>query len=286
LTLEFPAWLSQPLPNAEQLCHMERVLGNLKLHTICESGGCPNWRQCFPDGVAFLILGNICTRNCSFCAVAKGSPYPPDPEEPAHIVDAARQLKLDYIFITSVTRDDLPDGGAAHYADTIRLIHTELPEVRVEVLIPDFKGDEAALKKVVQSGPTVICHNIETVPRLYAGVRPLADYRRSLNIFKMARRMAPSLATKSGLMLGLGETRDEVISVMRDLREYGCDILTLGQYLAPSRNHHPVVRFVTPQEFTDYEQIGVEEGFRGVASAPIVRSSFKAAELYGKAFNV
>lgn len=255
------------------------------MHTICESGLCPNWRQCFPDGVAFLIQGDICTRNCSFCAVTKGIPHSPAPEEPAHIVDAARQLNLDYIFITSVTRDDLPDGGADHYADTIRLIHAELPEARIEVLIPDFKGDESALKTIVETNPAIIGHNMETVPRLYANVRPMADYQRSLDVLKTAKRFAPGIFTKSGLMLGLGETQEEIISVMDDLRQINCDLLTLGQYLSPSTGHYPVIRFVTPDEFAAYERIGLDMGFKAIFSAPLVRSSFKASELYDRAMN-
>jgi lipoyl synthase len=284
LTPEFPLWLRQQLPNAEELSYIEKTLGKLKLHTICQSGRCPNLRQCFPHGVAFLILGNVCTRNCYFCAVDKGLTLPPDPYEPAHIVEAAIQLNLNYIFITSVTRDDLPDGGASHYAYTIRLIHKELPSARIEVLIPDFKGDAAALNTIIEAGPTVIGHNLETVPRLYPVARPMADYQRSIGILKTAKELDADVITKSGLMLGLGETRDEVIAVMQNLRDIACDLLTLGQYLQPAPGNYPVARFVTPEEFAEYETIGYAMGFKGISSSPLVRSSFRADELFAKAF--
>jgi len=278
-----PEWFRQRVPRAGEDKGADALIKGLKLHTICESGHCPNVSQCFPGGAAFLILGNTCTRNCSFCAVDTGLPLPPDPDEPTNIVEAARSLKIDYVFITSVTRDDLTDGGAGHFAHTIELIHKELPGAGVEVLTPDFEGNPSAIKTVVQAGPEVMGHNMETVPRLYPQVRPMADYQRSLDVLNQSKIFNPSIVTKSGIMLGLGETRDEVISVMHDLRQVECDLLTLGQYLAPSLHNYPVKSFPTPQEFADYIPIGTQMGFKGVASAPLMRSSFKADELYRKA---
>jgi lipoyl synthase len=262
---------------------MERILGGFNLHTICESGHCPNLARCFPQGAAFLIMGNNCTRNCTFCAVDRKPPLPVDPAEPAHIVAAARELGLAYVFVTSVTRDDLPDGGAGHFVRTIELLRRDLPGVRVEVLIPDFDGNMAALQAVIAARPTVLGHNLETVPLLYHEVRPLAGYERSLAVLKNAKELDNRQITKSGLMLGLGETREEVLAVMEDLRRVGCDLLTLGQYLAPSARNHPVVRYVTPAEFDEYRRLGQAMGFRGIASAPLWRSSFKAEELFAEA---
>ncbi|MFH1663196.1 MAG: lipoyl synthase [Chloroflexota bacterium] len=278
-----PEWFKQRVPRTGEDRGADALIKGLNLHTICESGHCPNISQCFPGGAAFLILGNTCTRNCNFCAVDKGLPYPPDPDEPANIAEAAKQLKLDYVFITSVTRDDLPDDGACQFVRTIELIHKELPGVGVEVLVPDFKGSPSAIRAVVQVEPEVMGHNIETIPRLYPQVRPMADYQRSLDVLCQSKEFDPGIITKSGIMLGLGETGEEVIAVMRDLRQVGCDLLTLGQYLSPSSHNYPVNNFPTPQEFADFIPIGMEMGFRGVASAPLMRSSFKANELYRKA---
>jgi len=278
-----PAWLKQRVPRADELGQMERLLVKLKLHTICESGHCPNQAQCFPKGAAFLILGNSCTRNCTFCAVDHTPPLPPDLLEPAHIVDAARHLELDFVFITSVTRDDLPDGGAGHYVCILDLLRQELPEAKAEVLIPDFNGNDCALATVVAACPTVLGHNLETVPRLYPAVRPQADYKRSLNLLRRAKELNPRQVTKSGLMLGFGEAQDEVLRVMEDLRDVDCDLFTLGQYLSPSARNHPVVRYVPPEEFTEYKHLGLQMGFQNMASAPLWRSSFKADELYTEA---
>jgi lipoic acid synthetase len=263
-----PPWFKQKLPRAGEEDSSERLLHDLGLHTICESGRCPNVSRCFPGGAAFLILGNTCTRGCAFCAVNHGATPPVDIEEPARLSEAARRLKLDYIFITSVTRDDLPDGGAGHFARTIRRLHDDLPGIKVEVLVPDFQGDGAAIRTVQEAGPVVFGHNVETVPRLYGKVRPKAGYRRSLEVLKQAKEMAPDILTKSGLMLGLGETKDEVLEVMRDLREAGCDLFTLGQYLSPSRQNYPVQSFPTPEEYAAYVPLGLEMGFRAMASAP------------------
>jgi len=227
-----------------------------------------------------MILGDICTRNCTFCAVTKGIPLPPDPEEPEHVVAAVKRLGLRYVVITSVTRDDLPDGGAAHFAQTIRAIHEYDPGIRVEVLIPDFKGSLPALQTVIGAQPAVLNHNIETVPRLYHEVRPKANYQQSIELLKRAKTLNKGLLTKSGLMLGLGETRQEVIEVMADLRQASCNILTLGQYLQPSLKHHKIVRYIPPEEFEEYQDMGMKMGFTSVIAGPLVRSSFHAAEAY------
>lgn len=263
---------------------MEKMLHGLRLHTICESARCPNVSGCFKRKTAtFLILGNICTRNCRFCAVAKGSPLPLDAKEPEHLLQAVNKLDLRYVVITSVTRDDLADGGASQFARTIKLLHTARPGTMVEVLVPDFKGSAEALRILVASQPEVINHNVETVPRLYYEVRSMADYRRSVELLRQVKEISPGTITKSGMMLGLGETREEIIGVMCDLREAGCDLLTLGQYLSPSPRHHPIVRYVTPEEFDELRGIALDMGFSGVASAPLVRSSFRAGELYDQA---
>ncbi|HEY83473.1 MAG TPA: lipoyl synthase [Dehalococcoidia bacterium] len=278
-----PPWFKQKLVDPKIMSTMQGLLDGLKLNTICQNALCPNIGRCFSQGTAtFLILGNVCTRHCSFCAVKKGCPVPVDEDEPQHLLEAATRLGLGYVVITSVTRDDLPDGGASQFAKVIKLLR-QSGDVTVEVLIPDFRGSPDAIKTVVGARPQVINHNIETVPRLYPEVRPEADYARSLELLFMVKNLSPEIVTKSGLMLGLGETRDEVIEVMYDLREADCDLLTIGQYLPPSPRHHPVARFVPPEEFAEYEDMGREMGFAEVASAPLVRSSFQAATLYAKA---
>jgi lipoic acid synthetase len=278
-----PPWFSQKIADPDKVLPVKGLLDGLSLHTVCESALCPNIGGCFSRGTAtFLILGNTCTRHCTFCAVKKGSPPPLDAEEPRHLLEAVEKLSLKYVVITSVTRDDLPDGGADHFAKTIRLVHEKRPETKVEVLIPDFLGSAEAIKMVVEARPDVINHNVETVPRLYPEVRPRADYQRSIKLLVAVKQIAPEIITKSGLMLGLGESREEVVEVMTDLRKADCDLLTIGQYLQPSPNHHPIARFIPPEEFATYEEIGKEMGFTAVASAPLVRSSFKAAELFAK----
>jgi len=263
---------------------MERLLDGLRLHTICESALCPNIGECFSSKTAtFLILGDVCTRHCTFCAVRKGLPAPVDEQEPQRLLKAVESLGLSYVVITSVTRDDLPDGGACQFAKTITMLRENRKGAIIEVLIPDFLGSTRAIEMLVEARPQVINHNIETIPRLYPEVRPEADYNRSIELLYMVKRLKPEIVTKSGLMLGLGETKKEVIEVMNDLREANCDLLTIGQYLQPSPSHHPVARFVTPEEFSEYEQIGKDLGFIAVTSAPLVRSSFNAAELYTKA---
>jgi lipoic acid synthetase len=263
---------------------MTRLMRGLGLHTICESARCPNRTNCFGHATAtFLILGNTCTRHCTFCAVNKGLPEPVDRNEPDNIVRAIERLQLKYAVITAVTRDDLPDGGAAHFAEVIEKIREHDAGILVEVLIPDFKGAPSALKSVIDARPAVINHNVETVPRLYPAVRPEADYHRSLALIKQVKAIDRAAVTKSGIMLGLGETSEEVIGVMGDLRGAGCDILTVGQYLAPSRQHHPVLRYVPEEEFGGYEKAGKEMGFGAVIAGPLVRSSFNAVEAYKEA---
>jgi lipoic acid synthetase len=233
-----------------------------------------------------MILGDSCTRHCTFCAVKKGKPVAPDPQEPEHIVQAIRELGLRYVVVTSVTRDDLPDGGASQFVNTIEAIHKYDTSIMAEVLIPDFKGSLSALQSVIECSPNVINHNVETVPRLYPEVRPEADYHRSIELLKQAKDISRHLVTKSGFMLGLGESQSEVIDIMTDLRYADCDLLTIGQYLQPSSTHHPVVRYVTPEEFEEYKLIGKKLGFKYVVSAPMVRSSFQAAEIYSVATEV
>ncbi len=276
-----PEWLRLKSLNPAALGRMEELMKGLGLHTVCHGAMCPNRSECFGRGTAtFMILGDSCTRNCTFCAVNKGWPLPPDAGEPERIVAAVRKLGLGYVVITSVTRDDLPDGGAAQFVRTIRALHEYDPGITVEVLVPDFGGSDDAIKMVVSASPAVLNHNVETVPRLYPEVRPEASYPRSLQLLEKARLGNGHLLTKSGLMLGLGETHEEVIRVMSDLRGVGCDILTIGQYLRPSLRHHDVDRYVHPDEFAEYQRIGQGMGFSSVVSGPLVRSSFNAAETH------
>jgi len=276
-----PEWFKKPVPDPVVLTKMKEIMDDLQLHTVCESAHCPNSGECFARGVAtFMILGDVCTRNCTFCAVKYGQLSPPDVNEPEHVVEAVKKLGLQHVVITSVTRDDLPDGGAYQFAKVIEAIRSYNSQISVEVLIPDFQGSISALEVVVASRPAVINHNVETVPRLYHQVRPQASYKRSLQLLRNVKFIEGELLTKSGLMVGLGEKHEEVIQVMEDLREVDCDFLTIGQYLRPSPNHHQVVRFVPPVEFEKYKDIGMAMGFRGVASAPLVRSSFQADKMF------
>ena len=276
-----PHWLKLKPLNSTILAEMKILTRDLRLHTVCESARCPNQTKCFGEGTAtFMILGDICTRDCTFCAVKHGKPQAPDHQEPEHIVEAVKKLRLQYAVITSVTRDDLPDGGASHFAQTIKAIHEYNPNIMVEILIPEFSGSLPALQTVIDASPTVLNHNVETIPRLYPEVRPEADYQRSIELLARTKSLNSGLLTKSGLMVGLGETRQEIIDVMADLREVSCDLLTIGQYLQPSLRHHKVVRYVPPEEFEEYVNIGEQLGFRHVVSGPLVRSSFHAAEAY------
>ncbi|MFH1639048.1 MAG: lipoyl synthase [Chloroflexota bacterium] len=279
-----PEWLKPVSLDPVKIERMNRLMRGLKLHTVCESAMCPNRSGCFADGTAtFMILGNTCTRNCTFCAVTKGKPEAVDPEEPAHVVAAVAKLGLKYVVITSVTRDDLPDDGAAHFVRTVRALYESNPALLIEVLVPDFGGSSAALQTLLNAHPTILNHNMETVPRLYREVRPEADYGRSLTLLRQAKWFSSSILTKSGLMVGLGETSEEVMQVMADLRGVKCDILTIGQYLAPSAKHHRIVRYILPQEFEEYRNAGLKMGFAAVLSGPLVRSSFHASEAYQKA---
>ena len=276
---KFPPWLKVRLPAPERTEPVARLLDELGLNTVCREAHCPNRGECYACGTAtFMILGSVCTRDCAFCAVRSGAPLPPDADEPRRVAEAALRLELRHVVVTSVTRDDLPDGGSAHFAAVIRALHGRTPAT-VEVLTPDFEGRRADVDRVLDAAPEVFNHNVETVPRLYAQVRPQADYERSLCVLSMAAEHAAGAVTKSGLMLGLGEREDEVLAVLGDLRRAGCRAVTLGQYLAPSAAHHPVVEFVRPERFEEYGRRARELGFDAVASGPFVRSSYGAAEL-------
>lgn len=280
-----PDWLKKRVPSGQACTEVSSLLRDRQLHTVCQEAHCPNLGECFSRGTAtFMILGDKCTRSCSFCAVRHDIPLPLDEGEPQRVAMAVEALGLRYVVITSVTRDDLPDGGAFHFAETIRTIRVRMPNTRIEVLVPDFQGSEWALKIVIEAKPDVINHNIETVPRLYPEVRPQADYRRSLQLLKRSKEIDHRILTKSGLMLGLGEDHEEVLNVLEDLFESGCQLLTIGQYLRPSSRHHQVIRFVPPEEFTRWGEVASRMGFMGVASGPFVRSSFKAAEMFQTAF--
>jgi lipoyl synthase len=276
-----PPWLKKRIPPFQDLQKVKSILSETDLHTVCQEARCPNMGECFARGTAtFLILGRFCTRGCGFCAVEHDAPAPPDEAEPERVAQAVQKMGIHYVIITSVTRDDLPDGGASSFAETIRAIRALNPKINIEVLIPDFKGDLRSLKVVLKECPEVLNHNIETISRLYPRVRPLADYKRSLNLLKRSKEDCPHIPTKSGFMLGLGETQEEVLELLRDLREVGCDFLTIGQYLQPRQDRLPVVRFIPPEEFEEYKRMGQEMGFRAVASGPFVRSSFHASELF------
>jgi lipoic acid synthetase len=278
-----PDWIKVRAPVSAEYFRTRAILGELKLHSVCQEACCPNIGECFSHHTAtFMLMGDVCTRNCPYCAVAHGKVRPLDPDEPRRIAEAVARLGLQHVVVTSVDRDDLPDGGAAHFAATARAIKQALPATRVEVLVPDFQGSFASVETVVASPVDIYNHNVETVPSLYRKARPGGQYRRSLEVLwhakDRARSLKRNLLTKTGVMLGLGERRDELLEVMRDLREIECDILTLGQYLRPSKEHLPVERYVTPQEFSDLKRTGMELGFRHVESGPLVRSSYHAWE--------
>jgi lipoyl synthase len=276
-----PDWLRVKLPGGEKYNRLKDILRAANLRTVCEEAVCPNIGECFGQGVAtFLILGDICTRGCNFCAVGKGKPAVPVEEEPERIARAVEQIGLRHVVITSVTRDDLPDCGADHYAKTIKTIRTHNPACTIEILIPDFKGSKNALEIVLDENPNILNHNLETVPRLYPDVRPGADYERSLSLLEKAKEIDPELTTKSGLILGMGEEFDEIIDVMKDLRTAGCDILTIGQYLSPCKEFLPIKRFYHPDEFKYLKYEGEKMGFKHMESGPLVRSSYHAAEQF------
>ena len=279
-----PDWLRRRLPAGAEYENIRRLLRGSNLHTVCQEAKCPNQFECFARGTAtFMILGDRCSRNCRFCAVRHEAPLPPDPEEPERVAEAVASLGLRYVVITSVTRDDLADGGASVFAATIRAVKQKTPTALIEVLIPDLQGDWEALAAILAAGPHVLNHNIETIPRLYPLVRPQALYLRSLALLAEIKRVMPPMVCKSGMMLGLGESIDEVRQVWSDLRRAGCDILTMGQYLQPSPANLPVDRFLPPEEFTALQDEALSCGFAGVASGPFVRSSYEADKLWRQA---
>ena len=279
-----PEWIRAPARAGENYQQVRALIEGLRLHTVCESAACPNAGECWNHRTAtFMILGNVCTRRCGFCAVSKGAPLPVDYDEPRRVAEAAATLGLKYAVITSVNRDDRKDGGAELFALTIRAIRERIPGCKVEVLIPDFQGSHAAMDIVMEAAPDVLNHNIETVPRLYRQVRLGARYERSLDILAYAKQLRPDIPTKSGIMLGLGETLEEVHQVMRDLHAHHVDILTIGQYLRPSPKHLPVIRYVHPDEFAGLARLGRQMGFAHVESGPLVRSSYHAAEAHAGA---
>jgi lipoyl synthase len=276
-----PDWLKVRFPGGPNVARIERLHREAGLHTVCRSAACPNQGECWNRGTAtFMILGNRCTRECAFCNVEKATPLPPDPMEPEKIADAVGTLALRHVVITTVTRDDLPDGGASHFAAVTAAIRAKVPGCRIELLISDLKGDREALRAIVDAAPDVLGHNLETVPRLYPQARRGADYKRSLEVLRAVRQLSPQIPTKSGLMLGLGEEREEILAVLDDLKGAGSSFLTLGQYLAPTPRHHPVVRYLPPQEFEELRRCALTLGFSHVEAGPLVRSSYHAEEQF------
>ncbi|MDP1558341.1 MAG: lipoyl synthase [Nitrosomonas sp.] len=276
--LRKPSWIRVRSSNSQAFHEVKRIIREQKLHTVCEEASCPNIGECFGKGTAtFMILGDLCTRRCPFCDVAHGRPNPPDADEPLHLAQSIAAMKLRYVVITSVDRDDLRDGGAQHFADCIREIRTLSPQTKIEILVPDFRGRlDVALEKLATYPPDVLNHNLETVPRLYKQCRPGADYAHSLKLLKDFKTSFPKTPTKSGLMLGLGETDEEILEVLRDLRDHDVEMLTMGQYLQPSIGHLPVLRYVTPEGFKAFEHAATAMGFSNAACGPMVRSSYHA----------
>jgi lipoic acid synthetase len=274
-----PEWLKVRAPGSENYLRLKGIMRELGLHTVCEEANCPNIGECWHHGTAtFMILGDTCTRSCGYCNVTHGTPKAADEHEPVKVASAIHAMALDYVVVTSVDRDDLPDFGATQFARTIAETRTRMPKCRVEVLIPDFQGDDAALRIVLDARPDVLNHNIETVPRLYRTARPGGRYERALGVLRRAREIAPAIPTKSGLMVGLGERWEEVVQVLADLRAAGVEIVTIGQYLRPSLANLPMERYYTPSEFAELKRIGLELGFGHVESGPLVRSSYHAHE--------
>ena len=291
--MALPEWLKRPIPKSDQLNRLRALSKEKSLHTVCESAHCPNLGECFSKNtLTFMILGNLCTRNCRFCAVQTFVPGQNhlirlDPDEPKNIAKTAKALGLSYVVVTSVTRDDLPDGGAGQFAKTINAIKSLLPESQVEVLVPDFaiRADQTevnleALNTVLSAGPTVLNHNVEMTPRLYPEIRPNSNYQRSINLLQAAKRAFPAVCTKSGFMLGLGETEAEIQALLDDLRRVEVDFVTIGQYLPPSKAHFPVQDYITPEKFAEYAKVATQMGFKEVASGPLVRSSYHAEKLW------
>lgn len=276
-----PEWLRIEKRPVENLGYVTNLLDDLSLNTVCHAANCPNRLECYSKKTAtFMILGQECTRNCRFCNVSNNPVEKVDPQEPENIAEATMKLGLRHVVVTSVTRDDLPDGGAGHFAKVIEAVKNRDKNIIVEVLIPDLQGDIDALKIVMDAHPDVLNHNIETVPRLYKDVRPQAKYQRSLDVLANSKKLNPDIPTKTGIMLGLGETYDEVIQVLKDLREVDCDFLTIGQYLQPSKEHFPLQEYITPEMFDKYKEEALKLGFKFVASSPLVRSSYKAADMF------
>ncbi|MDD5365121.1 MAG: lipoyl synthase [Gallionellaceae bacterium] len=276
--MKLPAWIKARAHASPEVARIKAILREHQLHTVCEEAACPNLGECFHHGTAtFMILGDLCTRRCPFCDVGHGKPLPPDPDEPARLAETVAAMRLNYVVITSVDRDDLRDGGAGHFAACIRAIREQSPDTRIEILVPDFRGRlDIALDLLAADPPDVMNHNLETVPRLYKAVRPGADYANSLDLLRLFKERVPALPTKSGIMLGLGETDDEALAVMRDLRAHGVEMLTVGQYLQPSGHHLAVERFVTPEQFEVFGHEAEAMGFRNAACGPLVRSSYHA----------
>ncbi|MBF4694319.1 lipoyl synthase [Fusibacter ferrireducens] len=278
-----PEWLKAKAATKDEYHKIQDLMEKLNLHTVCQEANCPNLGECFSKGTAtFMILGDLCTRNCRFCAVQKGLPTYLDEQEPQMVAEAAQKMELKHVVVTSVTRDDLADNGAKHYARTIEALHHINEGITVEVLIPDLQGSEQDLITILETSPEILNHNLETVPRLYETVRPMANYSRSLELLKRVKQLRPDILTKTGIMVGLGETEDEVIQLMKDIVEIDCDILTIGQYLQPSQQQLPVKTFVHPDQFKRYETIGKKMGIPYVASGPFVRSSYNAIEAIKK----
>jgi lipoic acid synthetase len=276
-----PPWLRRRLPRDPNYQSVRRLITEQQLHTVCQAAACPNQFECFSQRTAtFLILGDHCTRNCRFCNIEEGPQEPLDRNEPQRVAEAAAKLQLRYVVVTSVTRDDLPDGGAQIFKATIKAIYQRLPDTKIEVLIPDFNGDAKALETVLRADPTVLNHNVETVAALYPAVRPQADYHQSLELLRRSRKIAPHIPTKSGIMLGLGESSEELEQTLEDILATGCRLLTIGQYLQPTKKHLPVSRYVTPEEFERWKNLALNLGFKQVASGPFVRSSYNAHKLF------
>ncbi len=276
-----PNWLKVSIPGGRNYVKMKSILHDAKIHTICEEAKCPNINECFRSGTAvFLILGNVCTRNCLYCNVTHGKPNNLDPKEPENIALSVKKLGLKYVVITSVTRDDLSDGGASVFTQTIEKVKVMNPEAMIEVLIPDFKGDISALKSIVDAKPNIINHNIEVVKELFSDIRPKGDYKISLNLLSKIKKLNNSMNSKSGFMVGIGETYDQIIDTMKDLRKSDVDFLTIGQYLQPTNKHTKIKKYYTPDEFNELKRIGLDFGFKHVESGPLVRSSYHAADVF------
>ena len=276
--MNLPSWLIKKTPKLKNIRKLRKIINDDSIHTVCESAKCPNIGECYSNKVAtFMILGDICTRNCKFCGVQKGIPFPINKTEPKRVAQAAKKLGLDYVVVTSVTRDDLSDGGANQFIETIKEIKKEIPDAKVEVLIPDFNGNEQLIKKVIEAGPFVLNHNIEMISRLYKDLRPKSDFQASLQVLNISRNISKNAHIKSGFMIGLGETEDEIYKLLEELKSTGCDIITIGQYLRPSQSETEVVEYIQPEVFKKYKDFSLKLGFKHIESGPFVRSSYHAS---------